>query len=90
VVIKADDCRPEFPVNHVIDLVFPEGFDDNNLPFNRVLAWRIRMCAFKNASELTNTRLDELVNISEFSEDCEFVGNVEEETGTYSSLKTSV
>ncbi len=36
VVVKADDSRPEFPENRIIDLVFLEGFDDRNLPF---LAW---------------------------------------------------
>lgn len=86
VVIKADISRSEFSENLVIDLVFPEGFDDNDLPFKRILAWRIRMCALKNASELTDTRLNELVNISEFSEASEFVGDVEEDTSTYSSL----
>ncbi len=86
VVIKGDPFKPEWPTNHVIDLVFPEGFEDCNLPFKRVLAWRIRACALKYALELSPARLGELVNISEFSEDSEFVGNVvEAETSTSSS-----
>ena len=86
IVIKADPLRPEWPTNHVINLVFPANFNDCNLPFKRVLAWRIRACALNYASELSPARLEELVNISEFSEDSEFVGNVvEAETSTSSS-----
>lgn len=68
VVIKTDELRPEFTLNHVIELTFPEGFPDDKLPYKRVLAWRIRACALKNADRLDVARLNDLLNMSEFSE----------------------
>lgn len=87
VVVVANADRPEFPLHHVIDIKFPEGFREEWLPYKRILAWRIRACALKNASILSEGELNELVTMSEFSE-CEEVAGCD--MGSASSCSDSV
>jgi hypothetical protein len=55
------------------ELYFPASFAMGDRPYRRLLAWRMRHAALKNASSLDKDRLDSLVRMSEFSEAAELV-----------------
>lgn len=69
-----------FPVAYATSvLTFPPSLRAADYPYRRILAWRMRHAAVKNASTLDTERLDMLVRMSELSEAAELATEAEEE-----------
>jgi hypothetical protein len=68
VCVSTDSFRPGMNVSDHWELHFPSGVGEDQLPYKRLLAWRIRKCALTNASSLSPEQLHNFVTIADLSE----------------------
>lgn len=68
VCVKDNPLDPRFHTGETWELNFPPGLASDELPYKRILAWRMRKCALVNASYLNSEQLNNFATIADLSE----------------------
>lgn len=68
VCVKEHSSRPSLKKNARWSLEFPADMSEESKPYKRLLAWRIRSTALKQASSLTAEELQQYVTCADLSE----------------------
>eukprot|EP01039_Chlorochromonas_danica_P005913 gene5913-6511_t len=68
VCVRANPADLRFKTGDTWELNFPPGLTPDEMPYKRILAWRVRKCALVNAAFLSPEQLDSFATVADLSE----------------------